>query len=236
MLSISRPDLTTTLRVIAGTGEAQRTFIVYKNVLCAGSHFFKGSCRWQEHENATVRLPKEDPKITKIYLEWLVTGYLSEYFKISLPITENDLHRFHTLAANLYVFGDFVQDLDFKNSLVNETLIIADCTKAFSFEIISLVYNKTPVNSLYRRLVVDLWIIFAMRNAEKYANDLSKDFLVDVVIRMPIFLGHLHRSPPKLATFNAELYQYHEHELDKPVHSAPRTGTLVIEEGAAIAL
>ena len=228
VLTISRPDLTTTLRVIVGTGEAQKTFIVYKNVLCAGSSFFRAYCseRWQERDNDTIRLPNDDPKIAKIYLEWLVTGNLSEYFQIGHPVIEEEPHRLYTLAATLYVFGDCVDDTDFKNALVNETFSIADRTKTFPVKIPSFVYENTTLKCPYRRLVVDLWVTFARcRAVEEHANDLPREFLVDVVARMASFQGLLPRFTTEQGLFAAGLCAYHDHEPNKPAQSAPHTPT-----------
>lgn len=161
-----------------------------------------------------LQLPQDDPEIIEGYLEWHFTSDISHYCapgNVTSPFQE-EIARLYTLAAKLYVFGDKVQDFDFANLIIDETYGLVVRTKTVPLTVQNYVYDNTPEKSGYRRLQVDLWLCFILKETAKdHIDDVPTEFKDGVVLCICEF-SNLIRLQPE--TWAGALCKYHKHEED----------------------
>lgn len=111
--------------VIITTGEERTIFQVHENLLRSRSQYFDAalSNNWKEAAKRHVNLPHDSTEIVKLYLEQLYDGKVDIKWstKVEEVLQNNLLPEYFTLA-NLYVFGEKVRDLAFKNAVVHAML------------------------------------------------------------------------------------------------------------------
>jgi len=73
-ITFSGYDYNSTVKVLVGPEE--QPFVVYKDLICASSKFFKAACskRWTEGQEKLIRLPEVEPKNFQGYVAWLCSG------------------------------------------------------------------------------------------------------------------------------------------------------------------
>lgn len=74
-----------TITVLVGEGEAQESFIVHKELICARSEFFRVSMKevWKEGKEGVIPLPEDDPQVFALYVQSLYVSALRVAFKAS---------------------------------------------------------------------------------------------------------------------------------------------------------
>lgn len=72
----TRETFESSLKVVVGCGNGQKTFYVTKSLICENSEFFKAACneRWESGRTNTITLLDDSPKIFSLFLTWLLTG------------------------------------------------------------------------------------------------------------------------------------------------------------------
>lgn len=154
-------------------GLANIIVAVHQDLLCKHSPFFTAALQgqWKEGAERTVKLPLDDAVVVRIYVLWLYRHELALY---DLPfITTSDL----MIAA--YLFGEKVQDADFKDAITDALLHYeSEDDLLLTSATISKAYQGTPVGSPLRRLLVD--ISFSERCASAIVGDEDREFLTDI--------------------------------------------------------
>ncbi|KAL1642373.1 hypothetical protein SLS58_005447 [Diplodia intermedia] len=83
--------------VVGGGGDDRETacsFAVHRTLICAFSPFFAAACRgpWKENRSGVVALPEQDPATFELYVKWLYTGELLDFFWGAAGSSGNDNH------------------------------------------------------------------------------------------------------------------------------------------------
>lgn len=82
------------------------------------------------------------------YLQWLNTGVITSSFPIGMPSM--------LYLAELYILGDFLDDADFRNAVLDDIT-------TFAYEMwpglacVQLVWENTPRDSPLRDLILEIW-------------------------------------------------------------------------------
>lgn len=82
------------------------------------------------------------------FLQWLNTGVITSSFPIGMPST--------LFLAELYILGDFLDDLDFRNAVLDDIT-------TFAYEMwpglccVQPVWANTPKDSPLRELILEIW-------------------------------------------------------------------------------
>lgn len=92
--------------------------MVYKDVICASSKFFKAACsqRWVEGREKKVRLPDVEPKIFQSYVAWLYSG--TYQMQACKDDPKEVVWSALNTAVELYLLGDVLDDICFRNKMM----------------------------------------------------------------------------------------------------------------------
>lgn len=177
------PSLTGRIITIA-VGEEPCLFHIHEPLLRARGSFFTLSRSRQGHLN----MPDDCPKIGELYFQHLYTGKVLIDWTTSLEqVSKNECLPEYTTLAKLYVLGEKIGDVAFKNLIVRTVLRrIETRIGGHGYHpvgaAVDIIYKGTNPDSKMRKLVVDVtvwngnarWI-----DPELYDN--NGDFLVDVL-------------------------------------------------------
>lgn len=170
---------------------------------------------WGTSSTGSLTLKEEDPEVFEIYLHWLYCQ--------TLPV-QNDNPGFegnteYVQLAKAYVLGEMLQDVDFKDTVL-DAILIKSRSKASDGQTwfpvgpaIRYIYDGTPESSAARRLLVDLYTYNGRAEwLTQWANkdELPKEFLLDLAVAT---LAKRPRPPASLAQ-KAGACEYHEHIPD----------------------
>lgn len=180
--------------ITISTGDESSRFHIHEKLLRERSHFFDAalSKSWNEGQQGHVSLPEDSQETVRLYLLHLYSGKLHiEWSKTSEGLPDNNLLTEYVVLAHLYVFGEKIGDISFKNAIVRavvkraQTGIGKDNYSPIG-EAVDVIYKGTPPNSKMRKLLVDntvargevKWIDPSVdgNNAE-FLVDLSRAFL-----------------------------------------------------------
>lgn len=150
---------------------------MHKNLICKASPFFQKALNnnWKEAKDGAVSLPTDSFDVVHCYVRWIY------YKKVIIPPfqgDENDKKNddsdpVQDFLADCYVFGDKVQDIDFKDVVVDTCSERSRNTRKLSSRMINAIYEHTQETSPARKLYVDLLVslendqIFRLRNLMK---------------------------------------------------------------------
>ncbi|KAF2124791.1 hypothetical protein P153DRAFT_400871 [Dothidotthia symphoricarpi CBS 119687] len=213
----------TIITVLVGEDEEVKKFLVHQDQLTISSEFFKKALSgdWEESSTRTVQLPETDVTAFGIYVKWLYSGkfYIMEDNDKS-DKDEDDLIPDHELDKwhSCYVLGSFLQDLDFKDALIDMLIEKARLELAFSIHLVESVYDFSLATSPHRELVVHA-VAHVWPNPFfqiKVLKEQPAEFLADLLV----YIG----PPAKLRIFQAQSVndffkdlkpcRYHEHTLN----------------------
>lgn len=100
-------------------GSEEIRFDLHRGLLCASSDFFKAAItsNFKERDQNEIKLPKQDVKIFKFFVQWLYTGRLRGfYYPATIKPSLQELRR--AAVAELKVQGlDVLQDLGADNPI-----------------------------------------------------------------------------------------------------------------------
>ncbi|KAJ4365564.1 hypothetical protein N0V83_008184 [Neocucurbitaria cava] len=174
------------LTVTVGTGAETVKFPVHEALLRKSSLFFDNAMKpeWaaSKLDPRDVDLTDEDPEVFKVYLHWL--------YMRTLPTVHRDLnlrgqkHEFDQLS-NCYILGEKLMDVRFKNAILDGVVDAMNntpfCTGKMPGEAsINIIYSGTSEGSPARRLLVDIWVMYAGENWIKHLTDkLPHEFVLE---------------------------------------------------------
>ncbi|KAK5734334.1 hypothetical protein LTR17_008998 [Elasticomyces elasticus] len=178
-----------TVELIVGTEAVPLR--VHESLLRPHSAFFDAALNkcWKEGNEKIIRLPEEELRIVTKYVQFLYTS------KIHIDKTKDWIPRYssagipeHLALAELYVFGERVQDVTFKNATM-AAWVARVCEpvtgEKYDFpdnKAIDMIYEGTTSGSLARLFVVGLYVRFAAEHwIPELPEDNNKEFLVDLV-------------------------------------------------------
>jgi hypothetical protein len=177
-------------------GKSEKPFYVSEDVICSSSVFFIYALKkdWLEGKERTVKLPTVSATLMHIYLKWLYSGTF--FFRARNP--------WRTWAA-CYEFGDFLQDTDFKDSVIDLAIELMEERKEVPYGFADVIYRFSIDGSPHRRFAVDVAQNFL--DEEEFEDDWTpQEFEDDLLITMkayfPMTLEEL---------FKGRGCTYHEH-------------------------
>ncbi|KAK6443670.1 hypothetical protein LTR95_000497 [Oleoguttula sp. CCFEE 5521] len=195
--------------IIIGHGEEDvgktRLFTVHEKVIRRRSKFFEAalSKSWIENEKHTVKLPERDPDVVRQYLH---QPYVGTLYEGTTPWTHSRSMNtdVHPNLAQLYVFGEYVQDKSFRLSVLSAIikLLCEPCADGTSYypskETLQIIYGGTPVESPERQILVACYAgageaewLTDCRGADAFPNE----FLLDLACV-------LYKSPEERLSFD----------------------------------
>lgn len=133
-----------------------RRFHVHANILSRSSSLLKEYCDIRLEDGSRVpgiELPDQNPDLFNVYLQWLYGDFSA--FEIPNPILDPQ-----TVLAMLYITGEKLQDRKFRNFII-ERIVKSNQRNMPSHFAINIIYNGTTRDSPARRLMVDLWQLYA---------------------------------------------------------------------------
>ena len=149
--------------IVVLVGENEEPFIVHEAPLHANSGFFEAALSkdWQESKERRVKLPAEEPKYFKTYVQW-VYGH-----RLYIGATE---HANYLILSHLYSLGGRLADCDFQDAVLDSYIATArpgasECYWLPSNEAIEVLYENTVRGDAARRLMVDLHVCLADESA-----------------------------------------------------------------------
>ena len=137
---------------------------VHENLVRSRSTFFEAALKkcWQEGREARLHLPEDAHEIVKLYFQFLYAHKLFiNWTRRAGELSRNANFPEYITLAHLYVFGEKVGDVMFKNAVVDAFIRRAitpvgdrkwnPVTKA-----VDIIYRGTMSGSPARRLMVDV--------------------------------------------------------------------------------
>ncbi|KAK3642087.1 hypothetical protein LTR56_010958 [Elasticomyces elasticus] len=177
-------------------GPAATSITVHEGVLRLRSHFFDAALNkcWKEGSLGKVVLPEEQPDTITTYIQYLYSGkiYIEET-KTRDGLSESDNLPEYPILAELYVFGERVQDTTFKNSVMDamaarvcEPSVDDETDNSFPVtSAVDIVYKGTVAGSKARQFMVDMHVLWGCGKwITPRSEDHNKDFLMDLAREM----------------------------------------------------
>lgn len=170
-------------------GFQAQAFLLHEDVLRATSRFFAAALNpvWKEGLAHELHMAEEDPKIFKVYADWVYTKKVN----LNLPTSLVELEEVYELLVALYVFAERIQDDSFADNVLD---VLAAASKIringesvyLDSDQISVIYQQTPPSSPLRKFVLHEYVWFG--NSERF-DDLARllipcDFLFDVAVAL----------------------------------------------------
>jgi hypothetical protein len=177
------------VRILVGTGEDARTFIIPAACLSSRSLFFKKALSddWKEAGERIIKLPEDEGDTFELYLS-CVFGQKLAVEPDPVPAGYGGLAERFSLAK-LYVFSEKVQDVRTKNTCLKAFVEIVWkvrddggwlCPNKLT---IKLLYRGTMPGSPMRKFLVDT-TAYAMTCKEPLLKGYPSEFLAEVVAEM----------------------------------------------------
>jgi len=171
--------------VILRVGEdgSSKHITVHKNLICEASPFFQNALRndWKEAKEGIVSLPDDSLDVVHCYVRWI---YYKRVITPSFQAEKEDDNPAQHFLADCYAFGDKVQDLDFKDAVIDASLKRTLNMKMISGRMIKTIYAHTQENGPARKVYVDLlvwWDDDAFQDRKWLKDVSSMDFLLDCI-------------------------------------------------------
>ncbi|KAK3615783.1 hypothetical protein LTR22_027303 [Elasticomyces elasticus] len=174
-------------------GPKSSPFTVHEELIHSRAAFFDAALKkcWTEGRSGQVMMPEDEPDIIRLYVQYLYTSkiYL-ERTTTSANLKSSDNLPEYIVLAKAYVFGERIQDSEFKNSVVNAILARASeiiegkhwypITSA-----VDTIYKGTTTGSLGRQLMVEVHVLRGGANFISDDQEMNnKDFLADLARAM----------------------------------------------------
>ena len=110
-------------------GSDEEPFTVFKAILCAHSPFFQvaSSNRWLEGKENIVRLPKHDPDLFHVYVDWIYTarlhmGLAGQHLPPNSAEESSRVPTYYITLAPTWVLGNNIGDQLFCNKVIDRVL------------------------------------------------------------------------------------------------------------------
>ena len=198
--------------VVLEVGEDKSKHItVHKNLICEASPFFQNALAndWKEANEGIVSLPHDRVDVVHSYVRWI---YYQKVITPSPQWDKKDDDPVQDFLAACYAFGDKVQDLDFKDAVIDASLQRTRNMKKLSGLMIKTIYEHTQEDSPARKLYVDIlvwWGNDEVFQRRKWMKELcSEDFLLDCIAALA---KSRHMGFYREAPYESNTCIYHEH-------------------------
>jgi hypothetical protein len=195
---------------------------VHQSLLCERSPYFAAATKehWKEGQEHRIPLPDDSSLAVGLYVQWIYAGKI-----FSRPSKEEADDKSscdeQTLLVEAFIFGEKVQDGQFKDAIVDSILTaINDPGKDGKLwypggQIVDRAYEGTPEGSPLRMLMVDIYVKHGSRGLlHKISNiDFVKDLAGDLYIDR--------KFSPRLDTIGPKRKncQYHHHGKERPCYN-----------------
>ncbi|KAG9582426.1 hypothetical protein KCU77_g9934, partial [Aureobasidium melanogenum] len=170
-----------------------------------------------EPENEHVHDAKTEPTIEKrldvdvaafrLYTEWVYSGRIQ---KEALEVNAVDIDL--SSIGQAYILGEKLQDLKFKNAVINLLLQTIITQGKMDLTLPTLVFKETSASAPLRRLLVDLYVWYGYKDWLKSngsKESISSTFLSD--LSAAFFDRHGHDGVTKAKALALDPCNYHEH-------------------------
>lgn len=136
-------------------------------------------------------LPDTGPEHMRIWIKFLYTGRIFTGTETpQIRQSEAELFCKDVSAWNrLYTLGDFLQDGDFKDALIDAMMEFTAILNAYPIRLPDFIYSHSTKDSAHRRFVVDMFV--NVRNDKTFETNLgySQEFLYDMLKSIVPSLG-----------------------------------------------
>lgn len=209
--------------LVVGTDE--REFPVHQQRLCERSPYFTAAAKadWKEGREHRVPLPYDNPSAVGLYIQWIYSGKIfTRPGKQEGEIEDKPTYSEALLLVEGFIFGDKVQDGDFKDAIVDAMIASINTTGKDdkhwypSGPAVDRAYEGTPEGSPLRKLMVDIHVnhggrewLEGVTNVE-FVKDLAEDLYIDresTAFRTNPTASHLKSC------------RYHHHGAEGPCYS-----------------
>lgn len=129
---------------------------MHKNLICEASPFFQNALarhNWKETKEGCVSLPDDSVDVVHSYVRWI---YLQKVIIPSPQWDEKGDDPVQDFLAACYAFGDKVQDIGFKDAVIDASLQRTRNMRKLSGSMIKTIYAHTQEDSPARKLYVDI--------------------------------------------------------------------------------
>jgi len=172
--------------------------------------------KWTGDNDRILELPDDEPENIKVYVAWLYSN--RTFTKLEDGVDKESDIGFNGLL-NAYIFGDKIQDSDFKDAIIDAFIEKTEETKSYYINARKM-WEYTPPGALIRRYMVDTYVWEGREKWLEYIPYLNQDFLVELGralykrIKLP-------KDYTGVAPFVHDSCLYHEHtSKGKPCYKA----------------
>jgi hypothetical protein len=165
------------VKITVGKGDSQKTFHMYRGLLCFHSAYFKNLFKggFKEAQSDTHMIPETAVQIFELFYTWVCTGTIDR----SDGTCDSEID--HSTITSLYAFADYIMAEELKNRAVELFLIRTyEAWECFLLGTQDL-YDRTAEGCSLRRLHVDILLtIFDFPDFRQSVKDLPTDFIADL--------------------------------------------------------
>ncbi|KAK5126459.1 hypothetical protein LTR85_010695 [Meristemomyces frigidus] len=212
--------------VILSVGSDAAKLIVHEQTIRSRSDFFDAALDkcWKEAQDRRISLPDDKADIVQRYCQYLYSEkiYLTPTIFQKDVAKDTNLLPEYLVLAELYVFGEKIGDIPFKDAVIDAFL----CRRSEPVEgvryspitsAVDILYEGTMPGSPARRLMVDRHVrLGASHWISDKSEDQNKEFLMDLARTM------LQIPRPLMSTANLDRGDYHENEGGSGSRKRPR--------------
>jgi hypothetical protein len=140
---------------LVGADEPKK-FTVHEDIVKASSEFVRLTLRgdWKEASSRIIPLLEDEPAVFCVYQHWLYNGLVHTLRQGLNSSSESEAE--YELLAKLYIFGEKIVDVAFKNSVI-DAIVEKVGQDSFSKKLTGLVFDNTPSASPLRALWLDVY-------------------------------------------------------------------------------
>lgn len=157
-------------------GEKEDSFLVHRDRLFSTSSWFQTTLNSGLKETALqqISLPKDDPEVVEIFLQWLYGG--------SSALCEKTFMQ----LARLYEFANRLFISELKNSIIRTLYKLRKQDQILPTALIEYVYEHVPEKSPFRKLLI-AWFTWHKKSAKTLTEDVlstNLQFAAELVLAM----------------------------------------------------
>lgn len=173
---------------------------------------------WKEGQERTIPLPDDKADVVALYIQWVYGGKI---FSRQPPSEAPSTGRELDLLVDCYIFGEKVQDDNFKDAVLDALLACIDTkdeegSRWFpTGHSVQRAYEQTPQGSPLRKLLVDMYN--QSGRSDWIKEDNSVEFLADLAREM--FDTRSRPLGTNLTDWNADSCMYHHHSTEEQCYS-----------------
>lgn len=208
------------MKIIVGRSKAK--FYLAPNILRKSGDFFKCALKkdWREGQERTIELPGDEPRIFRLYADWLSAETIVSRSTDKYVLANCD----RSTLIDLYVYGEKMLDRAFQDKVIDA---IRDRWVKYRDDFprvaeIDRIFNRTLAGSPIRALAVDQYVLKATTSNKGLwmSNmELAKDeFILDLLAASLEQRAPTEEFKKKLEA--KEGCAYHHHDKDTPCQSA----------------